>query len=84
MYPLRPAHNICNVVCSYFFQASDIHSEAAVAWAAHNTAAGFNFYADGKARISEAIKSAGINRFCEMVALLILVLAFCIVGFQSF
>jgi hypothetical protein len=82
--PESEAHNICNIVCSYFFQASDIHSEAAVAWAANSTAAGFSFYANGKARMSEAVKSAGINRFCEMAALLVLVLAFCIVGYQSF
>jgi hypothetical protein len=79
---LSCAKYICNIIRSYFFQAADIHAQAAIAWAGNSTTA-FSMYADGKARMSDAIRTAGINRFCEMAILLILVIAFCMVGFQS-
>jgi hypothetical protein len=60
-----------------------MHSEAVVAWAANDTVAGKSIYADGKAMMSKAVRTAGIDRFCEMVVLLMVVLAFCIVGFRS-
>ena len=40
-------------------------------------------YADGKAMMSKAVRTAGIDRFCEMAVLLMVVLAFCIVAFRS-
>ena len=76
-------HNFCNTTRRYFIQASDIHAEAVTAWAANDTAAGNAFYADGKAMMSKAVRTAGIDRFCEMAVLLMVVLAFCIVGFRS-
>ena len=76
-------HNFRNTIRRYFIQASGIHAEAVTAWAANDTVAGDSFYADGKAMMSKAAKTAGIDRFCEMAVLLMVLLAFCIVGFRS-
>lgn len=76
-------HNFRNTIRRFFIQASGIHAEAVTAWAANDTVAGDGFYADGKAMMSKAAKTAGIDRFCEMAVLLMVLLAFCIVGFRS-
>ncbi len=76
-------HNFRNTIRRFFIQASGIHAEAVTAWAANDTVAGNSIYADGKAMMSKAVRTAGIDRFCEMAVLLMVVLAFCIVGFRS-
>jgi hypothetical protein len=76
-------HNFCNTTRRYFIQASHLHAEAATAWSANDTVAANSMYADGKAMMSKAVRTAGIDRFCEMAVLLMVVLAFCIVAFRS-
>jgi hypothetical protein len=67
----------------FFWESAGFNAKAARAWAVNDTDAGFSFEKEGRTIMSKAAKTAGVERFCEMATLLIILLAFCIVGAQS-
>jgi hypothetical protein len=67
---------------SFFFEAAAYSSNAASAWALSLPGA-VEFETKSRSMMAQAGRTGSIERFCEMVTLVIVILAFCVVGFQS-
>ncbi len=68
----------------FFVRAADLHSASATAWAANDLATGRSLQLQAAATMQTAAKTSSVERFSEMIIMLLLVAAFCIVGIQSF
>ena len=70
-----------NVVAAvYIKKAGDFNSAAFAAFTANNTDAGNNFNNEAYQKISVAFDAQSVQQFCEVVVLLIIILAFAVVG----
>ena len=67
----------------YAKQAGDFNSAAAAAFTANNTDAGNNFNNEAFQKISVATSTQSVQQFCEVAVLLIIILAFAVVGIAS-
>ena len=76
---------LCGNVAAAVFskQAGDAGSAAAVAFAANKTDVGTEFYRQGDRNIAFANDAASVQQFCEVAVLLIINLAFAVVGIAS-
>jgi hypothetical protein len=73
-----------NVVSAlYFVQAAAVADKSASAWAANDTAAAKMHEQEARRRTAEASSVASVQRFCEVVVLLIMITAFLLVGLSS-
>jgi len=70
-----------NVAAAVFFKkASDFYSAASAAFAANNTAAGSNMSVSAGNSLQVASDAASAQSFCEVAVLLIIIVAFAVVG----
>ncbi len=67
----------------YAKQAGDFDSASSAAFAANNTDDGNNFNYEAFQKMSVAVDAASVQSFCEVAVLLIIILAFAIVGIAS-
>jgi hypothetical protein len=67
----------------YSQQSGDLYIAAIAAFAANNTDAGNNFNNEAFQKISVSSDAASVQMFCEVAVLLIIILAFAIVGIAS-
>ncbi len=73
-----------NVVAAvYFIQAADAESQAADAWASNRSASATSLQLQGRKQKAVAGNAAAVQRFCEMVVLIMIITAFLIVGINS-
>ena len=73
--------NIVSAV--YFIQAAELDSEAAAAWASNSPVIASSYEREARQRKSTAGVAASVQRFCEMIMLILIVSAFLIVGIKS-
>jgi hypothetical protein len=76
---------LCGNVASavYQKQAGDLYSASSAAFTANNTDAGKNFNTEAYQQLSVAVDAASVQNFCEVAVLLIIILAFAVVGIAS-
>jgi hypothetical protein len=67
----------------YAKQSGDLYSAAAAAFTANNTDAGNNFSNEAFQKVFVASDAASVQSFCEVAVLLIIILAFGVVGIAS-
>jgi hypothetical protein len=73
-----------NVVAAvYFIQSADLDSQAAYAWASNSSTIASNLEGRARLRKSSAGAIAALQRFCEMIVLLLIITAFLFVGINS-
>jgi hypothetical protein len=73
-----------NVVAAvYFIQSADLDSQAADAWASKSSAIASDYEDRARLRKSRAGVVAALQRFCEMIVLLLIITAFLLVGITS-
>ena len=76
------AAGLCGNVAAavYFKEAGDLYMAASSAYAANNTDAGVKFANLALQKSSVAFEAASVQQFCEVAVLLIIILAFAVVG----
>ena len=67
----------------YFTESGDLYSAAAAAFLANNKDAVDNFYFQARQKNQGASDAASVQQFCEVAVLLIIILAFAVVGIAS-
>jgi hypothetical protein len=67
----------------YAKQGGDFNSASSAAFAANNTDAGNNFNHEAFQKLFVAVDAASVQMFCEVAVLLIIILAFTVVGIAS-
>ena len=67
----------------YAKQSGDLYSASSAAFTANNTDAGNNFNNEANQKISVASDAESVQNFCEVAVLLIIILAFGVVGIAS-
>ena len=67
----------------YAKQSGDFNSASSAAFTANNTDAGNNFSNEAYQKISVAFDAQSVQNFCEVAVLLIIILAFAVVGIAS-
>ncbi len=73
-----------NVAAAVIFkQAGDLNSASSAAFTANNTVAGINFSNEAFQKIFVASDAGSVQSFCEVAVLLIIILAFAVVGIAS-
>ncbi len=68
---------------AYFIQAADAESQAADAWASNSSDSASSLQLLGRKQKAAASNCVAIQRFCEMIMLLLIITAFLIVGAKS-
>jgi hypothetical protein len=71
------------VAAVYFIQAADAESQAADAWASNSSASANSLQLVGRKQKAAASNAVAVQRFCEMIMLLLIITAFLIVGAKS-
>jgi hypothetical protein len=69
---------------AYFGEAANFSDLATNAWASNQTDAAADFMQSVNAKASAAIRISSVQRFCEVSVLLMTIVAFLIVGVQSY
>ena len=64
----------------YCEQAAEFYSTAFINFAANNTADGFKYYLEASSQNQNAFSIASVQSFCEVAVLLLIVIAFALVG----
>ena len=73
-----------NIVSAYHYNASALFNNGAmVEWAANNSASGVKKEFQAYISIGTAARIGSVQRFCEVLLVLSVILAFCIVGIKS-
>jgi len=77
--------SICASIASAveYIRSAGFYSDAAAAYAANATAAGSLFEIQAKDKRAEAVRIASVQRFIEVVVLLVIVATFIVVGLNS-
>ena len=67
----------------YIKEVGDLYMASSAAFAANNTDAGNNFINEAAQDVSVSSNAASVQQFCEVAVLLIIILAFAVVGIAS-
>ena len=73
-----------NIVSAFHYNEAALYiNDASIQWASNNSGLGLKYEFQSYNSFETAAKTGSLQRFCEVAVLLMVIVAFCIVGIQS-